>query len=405
MLSRWQYAVEGRRDLRIDWLRGLAMTCVIIDHSKLTSLLSWFSYERFWVVTAAEVFVALSGIVLGMVYGHKLIRGGWLVVSWGLGRRALTLYVAFLAVTLSVLAISQAGIDVRSLATLDERHAGSVWFFAPSTMTAAAWRDVALMRWGPWAFQIVGLYVWLVVAAVPCLVALRFAGWRPLLAVSWSLYLWYRVAPHPLTTGQFESTFPILAWQLLFVHGVAIGYQREQVSAFVARCPRIVPIVVAGASAAFVVFALCNPWSDGPPLLRWSVVSPERFTYLYFHYFTLTDLRIGRVLNLAVTLSVAYALLTRCWTIVRPLGIVFVTLGQQSLGAFVLHVYGILLIAHLPLVRADELWTDTFVQLMLIVGIAAVLHGAQRWPALRHNAIGWPRRLGLSLNARPDSAC
>ena len=199
MLSCWQYAVEGRRDLRIDWLRGLAMTCVIIDHSKLPSLLSWFSYERFWVVTAAEVFVALSGIVLGMVYGHKLIRGGWLVVSWGLGRRALTLYVAFLAVTLSVLAISQAGIDVRSLATLDERHAGSVWFFAPQTMTAAAWRDVAMMRWGPWAFQIVGLYVWLVVAAVPCLVALRFAGWRPLLAVSWSLYLWYRIAPHALT--------------------------------------------------------------------------------------------------------------------------------------------------------------------------------------------------------------
>jgi hypothetical protein len=351
------------------------------------------------------VFVALSGIVLGMVYGHKLIRGGWLVVSWGLGRRALTLYVAFLAVTLSVLAISQAGIDVRSLATLDERHAGSVWLFAPQTMPAAAWRDVALMRWGPWTFQIVGLYVWLVVAAVPCLVALRFAGWRPLLAVSWSLYLWYRVAPHPLTTGQFESTFPILAWQLLFVHGVTIGYHREQVSAFVARCPRIVPIVAGVASAAFVVFAWCNPWAEGPPSLRWSVVSPERFTYLYFHYFTLTDLRIGRVLNLAVTLSVAYALLTRCWTIARPLGIVFVTLGQQSLGAFVLHVYGILLIAHLQLVRADDLWTDTFVHVMLIVGIAAVLHGAQRLPVLHHDAIGRPRRLVLSLNTRQDSRC
>jgi len=69
MLRGWQYAGDGTRDLRIDWLRGLAMTCVIIDHSKLSSLLSWFSYERFWTVTAAEVFVVLSGAVLGMVYG------------------------------------------------------------------------------------------------------------------------------------------------------------------------------------------------------------------------------------------------------------------------------------------------------------------------------------------------
>ena len=53
---------QGRRDLRIDWLRGLAMTCVIINHSRMSSLLSWFSYERFWVVTAAEVFVVLSGV-------------------------------------------------------------------------------------------------------------------------------------------------------------------------------------------------------------------------------------------------------------------------------------------------------------------------------------------------------
>ena len=85
------------------------------------SLLSWFSYERFWVVTAAEVFVVLSGAVLGMVYGHRLVRDGWRVVVRGLGRRALTLYGAFVLVTLSILAISLAGIDVSSITALDGR--------------------------------------------------------------------------------------------------------------------------------------------------------------------------------------------------------------------------------------------------------------------------------------------
>src|SRR6478672_9530786 len=105
----------AKRDVRIDWLRGLAMTCVIINHSKLSSLLSWFSYERFWVVTAAEVFVVLSGVVLGMVYGRRLARDGWLAVVRGLSRRALLLYVSFVAVTVSLLMISLSGVDVQSV--------------------------------------------------------------------------------------------------------------------------------------------------------------------------------------------------------------------------------------------------------------------------------------------------
>src|SRR5438477_12310186 len=118
MLRGWQYNGDGGRDLRIDWLRGLAMACVIIDHSRLSSLLTWFSYERFWTVTAAEVFVVLSGIVLGSVYGKKLRRDGWRAVVVGLGRRALLLYISYVAVTFSIAVLGRAGVGVSSLTTL-----------------------------------------------------------------------------------------------------------------------------------------------------------------------------------------------------------------------------------------------------------------------------------------------
>src|SRR5579864_7580559 len=107
------------------------MTCVIINHSKRPSLLSWFSYERFWVVTAAEVFVVLSGVVLGMVYGRRLARDGWRVVVRGLGRRALLLYGVYIGVTVSVPALAAMGVDVRSLAPSNETVA---WLLAPNTM-------------------------------------------------------------------------------------------------------------------------------------------------------------------------------------------------------------------------------------------------------------------------------
>jgi hypothetical protein len=365
VLSRWHYAVNGRRDLRIDWLRGLAMTCVIINHSRMTSLLSWFSYERFWVVTAAEVFVLLSGIVLGTVYGRKLARAGWSAVVRGLANRALTLYAAFVGVSASIFVLSALGFDVTSL-----MDAG--------TINPGVLRDIALMRSGPWTFQIVGLYVWLVAAAVPCLVVLYYFGWRLLLALSWFAYLGYHVSPVTLTGAEFELGFPILIWQLLFVHGIVIGYHREELASAVSRLPRIVPVLIGGTAAAFTVFAFCNPRTEGPSWLQLSIVSPESFTYLYSKFFELTGLGIGRLLNLAVALPVAYALLTWAWTLARPFGIVFVSLGQQSLGAFILHVYGVLLLANLPLVNNEDLGINTLISLLLIVTIAGLLDGTQR---------------------------
>ena len=169
------------------------------------------------------------------------------------------------------------------------------------TINAALLRDVALMRSGPWTFQIVGLYVWLCRGSCcHCLAGIRYFGWRPLLALSWFAYLGYHVSPITLTGAEFESSFPILAWQLLFVHGIVIGYHREQLaSAVCTLCHECVPVFTVGAAAAFTVFAFCNPRTEGPSWLQLSVVSPERFTYLYFKFFELTDLGIGRLLNLA----------------------------------------------------------------------------------------------------------
>src|SRR5690242_13720886 len=294
----------SNRDLRIDWLRGLAMSCVIINHSRLHSVLSWFSYERFWVVTAAEVFVVLSGVVLGMVYGRRLARDGWSVVVRGLGRRAVFLYASFIAVTVSVFALGTLGLAVppptaanrHSAAALIERHA----------IAGAAWEDVLMMRAGVWAFEIIGLYVWLVAAAIPCLLLLRYAGWRALLAASWTVYLWYRIDPHAVTGSGFETAFPLLAWQLLFVHGIAIGYHRDALAAFIARLPRRAPAIAGFTAAAFALFAFCNPWADAPSWLHWKLVSPEWFGEVYARYFMLSDLRAGRLLNLAIGLPLGY---------------------------------------------------------------------------------------------------
>jgi hypothetical protein len=373
-MTRW-HIPKGARDVRIDWLRGFAMVCVIVDHSKRSSLLSWFSYQRFWVVTAAEVFVVLSGIVLGTVYGARLLRYGPMSVVRRLLRRALVLYTAFVGVTVSILALALLGVDVSAVSSWDPTAIN--WFLDPRMMTSREWIDLLTLRYGPWPFEIVGLYVWLVLVAVPCILALSTVGWRPLLAVSWGLYLWYRLVPQQVTAAEFEAVFPILAWQLLFVHGIVIGYYREHIATIAARVPKPVPVAIAVACVAFMGFALSNPTVDAPSWLRWRLVSPQAFSRLYETYFSLSDLGIGRILNLAVALPTAYALLSwrRIQMLLGPLQSVFVILGQGSLGAFVLHVYGLLLLAYLP--QSDQLWINTFVQILLIVAIAGLLKARQ----------------------------
>jgi len=308
-----------------------------------------------------------------MVYGRRLNRDGWLVVVRGLSRRAVLLYVSFIAVTVSLLLISLTGVDVQALAGGTDSMAE--WLNNPRGMNVAAWRDLAFMRSGPWPFEIVGLYVWLVAAAVPCLLALRFAGWRPVLAVSWAVYLAYRIAPHPLTSAEFEDVFPIPAWQLLFVHGIAVGYFRDRVSAFIVERQKVLPAAAAVASALFFLFALCNPWAAGASWMHWHIISPDRFTYIYGRYFGLSNLGVGRLVNLAVGLPLGYGLLTWCWALASSVQIVFVTLGQQSLGAFVLHVYALLLLQNLP---RHDFWLNALLQVAVVLAIAGALNGIQR---------------------------
>ena len=330
------------------------MVCVIVNHSKRSSVLSWFSYERFWTVTAAEVFVVLSGIVVGMVYGKKLKRGDWHGVVAGLTRRTIVLYFSFIAVALSVALLERHGVDIP---------------------------EILLMRSGPWSFEIIGMYVWLVAAAVPCLLGLRYAGVIPVLGASWALFLWYRISPHSLTGAEFETSFPLLAWQILFVHALAIGYHRDRVAAFIDARVKPLTIAAMAATAGFVTFALCNPWTDGPALVHVTSLDPDYFAELYARYFGLEELGVGRLLNLLVALPLAYALLTAGWKIAAPLGKLFVTLGQRSLGAFVLHVYAIMLIAHTS--PGEGLWRNTLLQIAVILAIAAVLNAMQRWSLRR----------------------
>src|SRR5919201_4101088 len=99
--------VEGGRDLRIDFLRGLCVIAMIVDHVAGASWLYAITGGNRFYTSAAEGFVFVSGLVAGRAYTRFIDRDG---LGYGLGRllrRAGQLYLLAIGLTLVVVPASE----------------------------------------------------------------------------------------------------------------------------------------------------------------------------------------------------------------------------------------------------------------------------------------------------------
>jgi len=88
----WRYSLAGNRDLRIDFMRGIALVMMVVAHTEVMSIFNIFTWERFGLTTGAEGFVILSGFMLGMLNRARLQKAVLLTISWGLYLRAWKIY-------------------------------------------------------------------------------------------------------------------------------------------------------------------------------------------------------------------------------------------------------------------------------------------------------------------------
>src|SRR5882757_1874434 len=84
---------SGRRDLRVDFFRGLALWWIYTDHIP-GDILSNLSLRNFAMCDATEVFVLLAGYGAGLSYGTQLPIQGYVSTAADVLRRAWTLYIA-----------------------------------------------------------------------------------------------------------------------------------------------------------------------------------------------------------------------------------------------------------------------------------------------------------------------
>lgn len=367
----------GGRDERIDFLRGLAMLAVIVNHVAIRSLYHVLSVEGIGVVTGGEAFVLLSGGVVGFAYRRRLERDGWPAAAAKLWRRALQICLVALAANL-IVSLGQfvPYLDWSCLTTYKDARSGAVYQLYgdhPSAVTFAV--KMITLAYGPGQINILGLYVALL-AAAPFLLLLLRNGRTPLvLGLSWGVYLIHAAHPVRALPFQSENAFPVLAWQLLFVHGVVAGYNRDRImAAFSGRFAVLLRAAVVGAALILCFFALNNPWHDVPGPARLSLIPEPAYYSIYQRFFQRTQLGLGRFLNTVVVAGTLYMLLAWSWAASRRLlGWLCIPIGRATLYVFAIHLLFVLGACNTPLLQRNLVGINTVAHTIVILAVWAMV--------------------------------
>ncbi|MEP7737810.1 OpgC domain-containing protein [Nocardioides sp. 31GB23] len=318
------------RDERLDVLRGILLVVLVAAHLEALTATSGPVSRLMGVTTGPEAFVLLSGVVLAMGHGPLVARVGALSAAGRWWRRGAALWFTAVATTLVVLGVSYLpGARTSGVTTWAATGAGVDLYTGAASLLEypppwPAVRDLFLLGTGPWPLAMLGLLVVLSLAAPAVLWLLGRGLWWLALLLSWGLFTWGTVTAPDWTVGQYESAYPPLVWQVVFVHGLVLGHHRTVLARAWAS-----PAGRAGflASVVALATALTVAWTapGGPALL--------------LHLWGGDALGAGRLLSVLLVGLVAVAVLSAAWTPVRRgVARVLVPVGRAGLLVLVLHV-------------------------------------------------------------------
>ncbi len=115
----------------IDFWRGAVLVAILVDHIP-GNVLESFTPRNYGLSDSSEAFVFISGLSVGMVYAPRALSRGFATVARGCLQRALKLYGAHIALTLSALAIFAFAFWVSGVDELIQAHGRSYVFEQPA---------------------------------------------------------------------------------------------------------------------------------------------------------------------------------------------------------------------------------------------------------------------------------
>ena len=350
----WQYDpyFYGKRDLRIDLLRGVAIVSMVVNHLECRSYFNNITQGHIY-ASSAEGFVFLSGFVLGFVTLQRIDKIGLNSAMHKLLERAKVLYfTSFILIAgLGLLSIVSPGMTRPSF----DRAPGEWW----QILLAAGTLHLA-----PPIVDILQLYVLCLLASPAIFWLLRRGLLLPLLTVSWTLWWIQQVHPYSFSFQPLDRAHPYFVfstWQILYVHGVAAGYHKDKLAKTWKQLPKI-PVLLG--MLAIVVAALVAAHFD-LQMGTWPPRVQDRALWL-----RLTDRSINgpiRLVTLLGLFSLMFMAVDRFWVpLEKMLGKLLIPLGQNSLYVYIIHVPLTLIWFMIPGLIQGSTWLVSLAQAISI---------------------------------------
>jgi hypothetical protein len=356
----WQYDPDfyGKRDLRIDFLRGVAILSMVVNHLECRSYFNNITQGHIY-ASSAEGFVFLSGFVLGFVTLQRINKIGLTSAMQKLLERAKILYfTSFILIAgLGLLSVFAPGMTRPSF----DRAPGEWW----QILLAAATLHLA-----PPIVDILQLYVLCLLASPAIFWLLRRGLLLPLLTASWTLWWIQQVHPYSFSLQPLDRAHPYFVfstWQILYVHGVAAGYHKDKLAKTWKRLPKI-PVLLG--MLAIVIAALVTAHFD-LQLGTWPEKVQDRALWL-----RLTDRSINgpiRLVTLLGLFSLMFMAVDRFWIpLNKTLGKLLIPLGQNSLYVYIIHVPLTLIWFMIPGLIQGSTWLVSLAQ-AIAIGLCWIL--------------------------------
>lgn len=243
---------KRQRIIALDILRGLFLVTLIVNHMPWApSLYSFVTGRSELFASAAEGFFVVSGMLVGYIYGQKII-GSPRETFKRIWKRAFILYLLSAGGTLlyTLLAI---GLPVNLVGI--EPWSGTIQSYLLNTFTlrySYGWTDF-LNRYA----------VFMLAAPFALWLVSRRKTW---VVIATSVLVW-------LVLGSNIYVSPFAAWQLIFMLGLVAGYYLPEIEGRTLKLPEARRM---GAYRIIIMVAIITyPFS-----IAWSVVTPFIVTYL-----------------------------------------------------------------------------------------------------------------------------
>jgi len=351
-----------------DLLRGYFLVAIILDHLAFyPNGLDWWTGRGLLYVSAAEGFFLISGIVLGIVRGSKLIDKPFLHVTSLLLKRALQLYITAIVLMFFFTFVGWLFMDNPGLKAGIRLPTENIWDIIKGALTFEyiyGWADY------------LRLYAIFILASPIAMWLLRNKLWYVVMGIS--LFIWTQFHNSTLETAELSQVY---SWQLIFFGGLTIGFHWNNIKRWWenVRLPIRKAITISTVSLAAVTMVASFVLVHGEEFIGSSARFLTDINTAIEPLFNKEELPMTRIALFMIWFGASFWLFTRFEApIKRWFGWLLLPFGHNSLYVYTMHAI-LVFFVHLLIKDPTGSWVVNF--LLSVTGVMLV------WLAVRYKVL------------------